>query len=1265
MRRKILSLAMAICMIASVCPVKASGNVALNDKTKKVESVKHNYAEGEAIVMYYDSASSKYSAKEEILNKDMEIVNSYDFEQNNGKVKAKSGKDNKLTISLVKSDKYSTEELIAQLKKKSNVKYAEPNLKLKKSDYNDSLYKYQWNQDNKGQNGGVEGLDVNADTPIIKDKDDKERVVAIIDSGIDYTHEDLKDVIWNNPYNNKKLRGEHGYDFANYDDDPMDDNGHGSHCAGIIAASANNKVGIAGTARSNNIKIMALKMLDSEGYAYGMEAIGAYNYIYKAQQLGINVVAINNSWGGASEGEESDILKTVIDMVGENGAVSVCAAGNDGNDNDIMMEMPASIDSPYVISVAASNEKDELAGFSNYGMSSVDIAAPGTDILSSVSYNCFNPTTYENKSKLCSMYQDFNTGDVVDIGSDVADDDVVYSLGSTGKGRMEVSTTNKEYFGEKSNTNKSLKWTINDAEEGEYYYLYLPYDMNVSKTGTYASIMAKGEGPEKDFSEIPDFMDWFFNSDPILYFADCEQNADGAFEIKDIDEEYIMGSYIDKGNYWTHFSSQISEENKKKEKHATVLCVEATRAGDYIINVDNWGISKENIEEDAFGKYDFYNGTSMATPHVTGAIAAVANSYPSENALEVKARVLGSARKSDSLDGMVRSGGVLDLAKVDNPEISIENIKLNQNNQIEINGYYMENAKVYIDNAAADVISNNGRVIVVDAKSSLNKSITVAVEKNGRRYEEQFFFSSGKPFNECQNSEGYLNGGDLVSTGNGMIYIDANGNVSYGTPDTDKKTKKEYISWKKQEKEFSTKLFGKEYAQLVDYEIYNDCDYVYSNGIIYGSLALDVGYASEKMIVSYTEKDGWKKLSDIPEEMGDLEGSTLAAYNGDLYLIGGVDDEGNIATTVKKYSVSSKKWTDAIDLPNGRAYSSAIQVGKKLVVTLGADGTENIPKNLIFDGKTWKKSAKGLGFSVDTYFVDRGDTGLCVTQAQIGLVNNGIIYTDLKVEVLGDTFVYDVDKDTYYTSDYALNSSALDSDFLFATTVQDKLYVMYGKQHIEEEEEEFWSNHFDSISDEIDVDDEAGVINVLNIPVTSGYIKVVDESAQGAKVNGTGYYLPGDKITLNAVLVDKNMTIYKFIVNGKIVPKTASGYVYTVNASDCPNVLKVKVELRSFESYIVPESKRAKIKKATRSKNNKKIKLSIKRIDNAKEYQIKYSTKKKFSKKTTKTFNSKKTTVTLKKLNSKKTYFIKVRAYTTKKAYGLWSKVKRVKVRKK
>lgn len=149
---------------------------------------------------------------------------------------------------------------------------------------------------------------------------------------------------------------------------------------------------------------------------------------------------------------------------------------------------------------------------------------------------------------------------------------------------------------------------------------------------------------------------------------------------------------------------------------------------------------------------------------------------------------------------------------------------------------------------------------------------------------------------------------------------------------------------------------------------------------------------------------------------------------------------------------------------------------------------------------------------------------------------------------------------------------------------------------------------------------------------------------------------------------DDELKIQKFIVNGKSIAKGKNGYVYTINASDCPN--KITAQVVADYSFDVPTKKigKTKIAKATRTKNKKKIKITLKKVKGASGYQVKYSTSKKFGKKVTKTVTSKKVKVTLKKLKAKKKYYIKARAYTKfygQKMYGKWSKVKIVKVKTK
>lgn len=215
----------------------------------------------------------------------------------------------------------------------------------------------------------------------------KKVVVAVIDTGVDYTHPDLTKNVW---INEKELNGTpgvdddgnglvddiHGYDFANNDGDPMDDNAHGTHCSGTIGA-VHNTIGVAGVAA--NVRIMAVKFLTGNG---GGTLAGAIESIHYAVDNGAHV--LSNSWGGEMR-TEPESLKEAVEYANSKGVVFVAAAGNANNNNDEGVKgYPASHKVDNVISVAAFQANGKRASFSSYGPKSVHVAAPGKDILSTI-----------------------------------------------------------------------------------------------------------------------------------------------------------------------------------------------------------------------------------------------------------------------------------------------------------------------------------------------------------------------------------------------------------------------------------------------------------------------------------------------------------------------------------------------------------------------------------------------------------------------------------------------------------------------------------------------------------------------------------------------------------------------------------------------------------------------------------------------------------------------------------------------------------------
>ena len=283
-----------------------------------------------------------------------------------------------------------TESAVKSLAQNELVDIAEPNYiyhMSRKPD--DPMYGQLWGMKNVGQTDsagsvGVVGVDIDAEKAWDIETGSKKMIVAVIDTGVDFNHPDLKDNLWTNEVefngkpgidddNNGVIDDIHGYNAITGDGNAMDDQGHGSHCSGTIGAKGNDGKGIVGV--NWDTRIMAVKFLDSAGSGSLENAIKAIDY---ATKMGAKVMS--NSWGG---GGMSQTLMDAIKRSNDAGAIFIAAAGNDSSNNDERETYPANYDVPNIVSVAAINNKGEKADFSNYGKRKVHLGAPGVNIYSS------------------------------------------------------------------------------------------------------------------------------------------------------------------------------------------------------------------------------------------------------------------------------------------------------------------------------------------------------------------------------------------------------------------------------------------------------------------------------------------------------------------------------------------------------------------------------------------------------------------------------------------------------------------------------------------------------------------------------------------------------------------------------------------------------------------------------------------------------------------------------------------------------------------
>ncbi len=252
----------------------------------------------------------------------------------------------------------------------------------------DDLDPRLWGLNNTGQDGGTPDADIDAPEAwsittglgAPTENSPGGPVIAVIDTGVDYNHPDLAGNIWTNPNEvadgtdtdgNGVVDDIHGYNAINKSGDPMDDNSHGTHVSGTIGAKGNDGTGVVGV--NWNAQIMASKFLDGSGSGTLANAIDAIMY---ASRNGARITS--NSWGG---GGYNEALK---DALASSPALHIFAAGNERNNDDVNPTYPSAFDLDNIVSVAATDRNDRLASFSNYGATTVDLAAPGVDIYSTV-----------------------------------------------------------------------------------------------------------------------------------------------------------------------------------------------------------------------------------------------------------------------------------------------------------------------------------------------------------------------------------------------------------------------------------------------------------------------------------------------------------------------------------------------------------------------------------------------------------------------------------------------------------------------------------------------------------------------------------------------------------------------------------------------------------------------------------------------------------------------------------------------------------------
>jgi serine protease len=666
-KKRILGIMLSLLMVFSTVP---AGVLAQEDSPADYGTPGVDYAEGEAIV-YVDGGAAALNN----TNSRSRSASAYETEElmavevaaepaaeNSPMLRSAAAQTGKSLV-LVKSGQ-DTESLIADLQNNPNVEFAEPNYYVEAYGVNeptDPGYKDQWalkNQLNPGSTS-IPSADINAaDAWKAVDTTGNTPVVAVLDSGVDYHHPDLKNKMWtaSEDLQAKIGGGTYGYNAITGENpkDPMDtDIGHGTHCAGIIAAEWDNAIGVAGV--SPNAQIMAVRFLGKSGSDMA-GAIRGYAYIQAAAKAGVNVVAINNSWGpGTVEGRQLRSVSTAATAIGRDyGVVSCFAAGNSNTNNDL--NSGGIVNSPYVVTVGAMDSEGYKSFFSCYGKETVDVFAPGSQILSTTSTDkklAMNehemPTQYLPQIQASGdsyFYENFE-GDSPSVSLRLLDKD----------GNKKADSEDGPGYA----STKGLQISLDSIQNDEAFAIEMVFNRNeLANIDTSALFNIAFQAGCDNAMYGQTFLLQYQDKDGKWQGFDSTQVLE-----KDKDDnptQYLPARLRLSDHNWNQSTQEVNlpdfmEYKNPEAQNEVVLRLipkPAEEGQQGVMSGKTGDTATFRLDDVGFGKkasdYFYSDGTSMATPVVTGIAALLSTKF--DSAEEVCARIKGGVNREEAQEDL-------------------------------------------------------------------------------------------------------------------------------------------------------------------------------------------------------------------------------------------------------------------------------------------------------------------------------------------------------------------------------------------------------------------------------------------------------------------------------------------------------------------------------------------------------------------------------------------------------------------------------------
>lgn len=712
MFRKLNALVLMLSLVIVGLPTVAMGEELAEEPSPVWRAEAGEYAPGEAIVVMKDSNASEDVAvggfplydyeMEDLMTVKLPVASDgeSDFPLDGaspdyplGGISPDGSADEAESVGeirLVRSETLDTEELINVLEKRSDVISAEPNYIATIEAIPDfTSEQYFANSEY--------GIDVPNWNDPSAPKNADGIIVAVLDSGVDYRHEDLKDIMWADGDKYPELvaygGGTYGYNAVaaeggetNFDvSDPMDDHRHGTHCAGIIAGQWND-YGISGIA--NGPRIMAVKGLGSNGAGTLAGLIGGLNYIKLAMDAGVDVKVVNNSWGVHAN---SKGISLAVNEVAKRGAILLFASSNEGSDSEKTPEVYGGLRGiPNVVVVNATDKNGDYAYFTNYGKNNTDVAAPGVGIMSTVPYEKATASSTYSRTLLENDFDDKQTSFLN------------YTAGTEATSLTTVASRSGNALElESYDANSKAAVTFTGLDLSTYRPKYLTYSVSADMLSSVetAAFIEDGHG---------------MSTGMVVGTITPETGDDN----------------------WGECSVVIPELSDYSDVSITIFFATASP------DVHKFVIDDITATNDALA-YAPMSGTSMATPAVAGEAAILVAQFPNDSPEKIAARIIGSVKRYDAQKDKCISGGIANLRyALEEKTAPVLFSAETKQNQIKISGYFFgsESGTVTIDGVNATV------------SSWTDTEITVAIPEN---------FESGYKLVEVRKpsgTEGLLDG---------------------------------------------------------------------------------------------------------------------------------------------------------------------------------------------------------------------------------------------------------------------------------------------------------------------------------------------------------------------------------------------------------------------------------------------------------------------------------------------------------------------------